>query len=101
MTWDDITPGGNTDIRHRFEDVDPTRLYVDDQYQRALSRKSHALIRKIVANWDWGRFKPPVVAEEEYGFDVIDGQHTAIAAASHPGITKIPVMIIEAPTQIE
>lgn len=30
------------------------------------------------------------------GLELIDGQHTAIAAASHPGISEIPVMIVEA-----
>ena len=35
------------------------------------------------------------------GLHVIDGQHTAIAAASHPGIETIPVMIVDAPEQVE
>jgi hypothetical protein len=81
----------------RFETVDPTTLLVDEAYQRELSPKSHALIRKIVGGWDWARFKPPIVAATAEGFEVIDGQHTVIAAASHPDIAAIPVMIVEAP----
>lgn len=80
-----------------FEHVSPSELLVDQAYQRDLSPKSIALIRKIVEEWDWRRFKPPVVAFADGGLQVIDGQHTAIAAASHPGIDKIPVMVVEAP----
>lgn len=80
-----------------FERVSPSDLLVDQAYQRDLSPKSIALIRKIVEEWDWRRFKPPVVAFANGGLQVIDGQHTAIAAASHPGIDKIPVMVVDAP----
>lgn len=76
--------------------VAPTDLRVEAAYQRDLSSKSVALIRKIVANWDWAKFKPPVCAETPAGLFVIDGQHTAIAAASHPKILRIPVMIAAA-----
>lgn len=81
--------------RPRFLDVDPQRLVVDETYQRNLSERSVRLIRKIVEEWDWQRFKPPVVVEIEDGFHVIDGQHTAIAAITHAGIGVIPVMVVE------
>src|SRR6185437_3072554 len=74
----------------------PTDLLVDDAYQRGLGPKSVDLIRRIVEHWDWRRFKPPIVAWTEAGFEVIDGQHTAIAAASRPDIAKIPVMVVVA-----
>lgn len=74
----------------------PSDLLVDEQYQRGLSPKSLDLIRRIVHGWDWRRFKPPIVAWTEAGFEVIDGQHTAIAAATHPTIEKIPVLVVEA-----
>lgn len=77
-----------------FRWVDPADLLVDEAYQRGLSEKSVTLIRKVVGGWDWARFKPPVVAETADGLEVIDGQHTAIAAATHPGIEKIPVMVV-------
>ena len=74
----------------------PTDLLVDARYQRDLSEASHKLIRRIVEGWDWRRFKPPVIAWTERGFEIIDGQHTAIAAATHPSIDKIPVLVVEA-----
>ena len=73
--------------------VKPQSLLIESAYQRDLSGKSIQLIRKIVGGWDWTKFKPPVCAETKDGLVVIDGQHTAIAAATHPGITEIPVMI--------
>lgn len=79
-----------------FERVNPCDLLVDEAYQRDLSPKSIALIKKIVAEWDWRRFKPPVVAFADQGLQIIDGQHTAIAAACHPAINQIPVMVVEA-----
>ena len=79
-----------------FEWVDPAELLVDDGYQRNLSDRSIKLVRKICSSWDWRRFKPPVCARTERGLEVIDGQHTAIAACSHPDVTTIPVMIVEA-----
>lgn len=80
-----------------FEWVNPCDLLVDEAYQRSLSERSQRLIRRIVAAWDWRRFKPPVVALTDRGLEIIDGQHTAIAAATHPDIEQIPVMVVEAP----
>lgn len=80
--------------------VAPTDLRVEPAYQRDLSARSLRLIRKIVTGWDWAKFKAPICAETDAGLFIIDGQHTAIAAASHPEIQKIPVMIVSA-QQIE
>lgn len=80
-----------------FERMDPRVLLVDGNYQRDLSPKSLALIERIAKGWDWRRFKPPVVAFAEGGMQIIDGQHTAIAAASRPDIDMIPVMVVDAP----
>lgn len=76
----------------------PGDLFIDEGYQRNLSRSSIKLISRIVANWNWTHFKPPIVVKDEESntFYVLDGQHTAIAAASHAGIEKIPVMIVDA-----
>jgi hypothetical protein len=79
-----------------FEWVDPAELLVDEAYQRGLSERSMTLIRKIITGFDWRRFKPPVVARTAGGLEVLDGQHTAIAAASHPAVTSIPVMVVDA-----
>lgn len=92
----DLVPGGGTEDRPGFDWVDPATLLVDETYQRSLGKASITLIRRIVAAWDWKKFKPPIVAPTAAGLLVIDGQHTAIAAATHPGIGKIPVMLIQA-----
>lgn len=60
--------------------VDPATLLVNATYQRDLSERSIQLIRKIIGGWDWTRFKPPVCSLGDRGIEVIDGQHTAIAA---------------------
>jgi hypothetical protein len=92
----DLEPGGTPRAKPIFEWVAPTRLLVDEGYQRNLGERSMRLIRKIVSNWDWARFKPPVCVLTDAGLECLDGQTTAIAAATHPDIDQIPVMIVEA-----
>lgn len=91
-----VKPAAITSFAPVLRSVKPNELLIEPSYQRDLSGKSIKLIRKIVAGWDWAKFKPPVCADTNEGLFVIDGQHTAIAAASHPGIDKIPVMITTA-----
>lgn len=74
--------------------VDPTTLIVDASYQRNPSRKSIRLIYKIVAEWSWSAFKPPICIKVGEFLHVLDGQHTSIAAASHPLIERIPVFVV-------
>lgn len=91
-----VEPGmAETDLPE-FLWVDPATLLIDGVYQRNLSEKGLQLIRKIVRRWDWRRFKPPIVARTEEGLEVIDGQHTAIGAATHPDVAQIPVMLVSA-----
>lgn len=82
------------------ERVNPAALYVDPAYQRAIGARGLRQIRKIVEAFDWNKFKPPICAYAEHDgttvLKVLDGQHTAIAAASHPEIDFIPIMIVEA-----
>jgi hypothetical protein len=94
-----VTPGGSVADAPVFRWVKPEDLQVDEAYQRQLSERSLTLIRRIVADWDWRRFKPPIVAMCDNVLTVIDGQHTAIAAASHPLVAEIPVMVVMAETQ--
>lgn len=91
-----VTPNRPFGERPIMKWVDPGDLFVDETYQRNLSRRSMELIRQIVGNWDWRRFKPPIVAETSTGLEVIDGQHTAIAAATHTQISEIPVLLVRA-----
>lgn len=78
--------------------VSPHSLVVDEAYQRGLSKQSVTLIRKIVTTWSWTKFKPPIVVKVGESWRVIDGQHTAIGAASHGGIPAIPVICVQADT---
>lgn len=79
----------------KFHAVAPTSLLIESAYQRDFSARSISLIRKMVVGWDWTKFKPPVCARGPDGLMVIDGQHTAIAAATR-GVEQIPVMVVEA-----
>lgn len=82
------------------ERVDPKTLFVDPAYQRGIGERGLRQIRKIIEAWCWTKFKPPICAYAEHDGEtvlmVLDGQHTAIAAASHPHVDMIPVMIVEA-----
>lgn len=83
-----------------FETIKPTELFVDPAYQRDISDRGMRQIRRIIEDFDWAKYKPPICAyaehEGETVLKVLDGQHTAIAAASNPHIDAIPVMIVEA-----
>lgn len=97
----DLSPNTPATGEPIFESVDPTTLFVDGSYQRDVGERGIRQIRRIVEGWDWSKFRAPVCAyaELEDGaavLFVLDGQHTAIAAASHPKIERIPVQIVEA-----
>lgn len=96
-----IAPGLIAGTAPTFRLVDPRTLLVDEIYQRTLSEQSLKLIARIVAEWSWRAFKPPIVVEDKRALHVIDGQHTAIGAASHGGIDLIPVMVVEASSRVE
>jgi hypothetical protein len=80
--------------------VKPTTLLVDDNYQRDLGKRSYSLIRGMMQNFAWRKMKPPIVVEVAGGLHCVDGQHTAIAAASL-GIEEIPVFIVGGETLSE
>lgn len=76
--------------------IDPSLLFVDEKYQRNVSKRSLKLVKKIIKEWSWSAFKPPIVTEYEDGnLYVLDGQHTSIAAATHPYINQIPVFVVK------
>ena len=98
IALDGVTPrdlSGEADPS--VEHVDPRELWIDEQYQRNPSARTLALVRRIVAGWSWSKFKPPVVVRVDGRLHVLDGQHTAIAAASHGGIRAVPVIVVAAP----
>jgi hypothetical protein len=94
-------PGGTPRALPIFEWVEPGTLLIDEGYQRESSERSLKLVRKIVAGWDWAKFKAPCAVLTDAGLELIDGQHTAIAAATHPDVAKIPVMIVEVPDRAD
>lgn len=86
--------------------VKPEELQVDERYQRSLGPRSISLIRKIATQWDWKAFKPPVVVEGADGrMRVVDGQHTAIGAATRNAmdgaVGLILVVVVDAATMEE
>ena len=78
--------------------VAPTSLWVDKTYQRDLSKKSITLIKGMVKHFSWDRMKPPIVNVIDGKIHVVDGQHTAIAAATL-GIEEIPVFVVESASE--
>lgn len=79
-----------------------SQLVVDETYQRDLSKASLRLIRRLVERWDWNMYKPLSVAASAEGlYEVIDGQHTAIAAATHGAIELLPCLVLDAATVAE
>lgn len=99
MPMQDVQPSAIESARPTFIDIDPARLLIDEAYQRDISERGARLIRRIVAGWDWRAFKPPVVVQIGDDFHIIDGQHTAIAAASRADIETIPVMLVDPGTE--
>ena len=81
-----------------FSFVAPEQLLIEESYQRSISKSGRNNILHMVQNWNWAHMKPPVVvrAAQPDRFYVIDGQHTAVAAVTHGGIKKLPVMIVRA-----
>lgn len=101
MALSDVAPSVPKTAVPSFELVEPQALYVDVSYQRSISERGRRQIRKIVQEFCWTRFKPPVCSYGEFEgrrvLMVLDGQHTAIAAASNANVELIPVMVVEAP----
>ncbi|MBB3608641.1 DUF6551 family protein [Rhizobium sp. BK602] len=96
LDFPDLPRAALTDWLPEVRLVDPRALVVDEGYQRGLSDRSIRLIRKIVSEWSWLAFKPPIVVESDGSLHVIDGQHTAIGAVTHGDIPTIPVVVVRA-----
>jgi hypothetical protein len=73
--------------------VSPEDIEVETIYQRGLSPNSLKMIANIVANWDWAIFTPPCCVKIGDKIMAYDGQHTAIAAATHSEIHQIPILV--------
>ena len=77
--------------------VDPASLLVDESYQRDLTDRSRRLIKNIVHEFAWRKWKPPIVVDTGDGLHCIDGQHGAIGAVTR-GVPLVPVFIVTAGT---
>lgn len=77
-----------------------SQLRVNDEYQRSLSKASLSRIRKMAKAWDWSSYKAVTVArtDDEAVFEIIDGQHTAMAAASNGSVHILPCLLVSAAT---
>jgi hypothetical protein len=91
-----IAPANLGDDKPSLEWIAPTSLLVDATYQRDLSDRSMKLIKRMVGEFAWNRMKPPIVVKTgPASLHIIDGQHTAIAAATLR-IPEIPVFVVNA-----
>ena len=79
-----------------LELANPRDLFVEESYQRDIRESGTALIRRTVGAFSWHKFKPPVCfrsTEAGGALVIIDGQHTATAAATR-GIALIPILVV-------
>jgi hypothetical protein len=98
MNFPDLKPASFEGERPTMKWVAPTDLMVDATYQRDLSERSIRLIRRTIENFNWNRLKPPIVVQTgPASLHIVDGQHSAIIAATL-GIPQIPVYIVKADT---
>lgn len=96
MRFPDLTPAKDLGAKPITRWVAPTSLMVDGTYQRDLSERSIRLIRRTIEGFRWNRYKPPIVVQTGPAtLHVIDGQHTAITAATL-NIPEILIMIVQA-----
>ena len=81
--------------------INPAFVYVDHSYQRRVSRASLNTLKKIIENWNWADYKPPILTRLTTGeYHALDGQHTCTAAASLK-IPKIPCFLFKKELTIE
>lgn len=80
-----------------LEWVDPTRLNVDETYQRSIeTESSQTLIRRIAIFWDWDLCQPLNVSRRADGsLWIVDGQHRHAAAIMRRDIPHLPCVITE------
>lgn len=89
-------PGPSPDITY----LEPSKLVINEEYQRELSTASLRQIAKMATKWSWSSFKALSVAptDDPEIFEVVDGQHTAIAAITNGNIEFLPCVIMDAKT---
>lgn len=75
--------------------VSPSQLVINEDYQRELSKSALKHILKMAENWDWGKFTSLSIAKTDYPdiYEVVDGQRSAIAAATNGHIKLLPALL--------
>jgi hypothetical protein len=98
MIFPDLKPASFDGEKPSLKWVAPTDLLIDATYQRDLSERSIRLIRRMIEKFAWNRLKPPIVVQAgPASLHIVDGQHTAIVAATL-GIPQIPIFVVRADT---
>ncbi len=77
----------------RLETLPIRDLFVDSVYQRAISQNSVRNIKRICSGFDWAKFLPVIVTEEDGRYCIVDGQHRTTAALTI-GIDAVPCYIL-------
>lgn len=80
--------------------LDPSKLSIDQRYQRELGTRGVHRVRAIALGFDWRKFTPIIVARRSAdlaeGYAVIDGQHRVAAALARGDIKLVPAWAIDA-----
>lgn len=73
----------------------PSQLVINAEYQRELSASSKKAIQRMAHEFDWAAYKALSVAptDNENVFEVVDGQHTAIAAITNGRVPFLPCLL--------
>lgn len=69
-------------------------LVINDDYQREISAKGLAHIQAIARHFSWSKFSPVIVAKRGKVYEIVDGQHSTIAALS-VGHKRVPACIVD------
>lgn len=77
----------------QLQTIPISQLFVDSEYQRAVSQGSVKNIKRICAQFDWSKFLPVIVTQDGDRFSIVDGQHRTTAAATI-GIEAVPCYIL-------
>lgn len=77
----------------RLETIPISNLFIDDTYQRAVSVGSVRNIKRICREFDWAKFLPVIVTQDEERYCIVDGQHRTTAAATI-GIDAVPCYVL-------
>lgn len=73
----------------------PDQLVVNEEYQRSLSKASLEMIKAAAHEFDWDSYKALNVAKTDHPdvYEVVDGQHTAIAAKTNGRVPFLPCLL--------